>query len=251
MKAFKRRGLIQDASGRIARTIRARPCSGDGAQLVLPVTPYQERLERYTRTNPDWVQPEYRRRDAGFIRQGLEDSRSAREGGLGIPFPIREDGSSSRSRRLVGSGGRHGPLLFDALTTTCGPWASARIRQVRTLTAADLHVIGKDINRLHTIMWPAMLMSAGWRPARSGSTATCSSRAANEQEPGQLLDPIDVVAASGRTGPDTVTLREVAFDRRQRTCPGTLSYGATTRTWPTTSASGHRTVSNDKPVFRR
>jgi methionyl-tRNA synthetase len=43
---------------------------------------------------------------------------------------------------------------------------------------ADLHVIGKDIARFHTIYWPAMLWSAGSRRrATSGSTAGCWPRA--------------------------------------------------------------------------
>ncbi|HET9681661.1 MAG TPA: class I tRNA ligase family protein, partial [Candidatus Limnocylindrales bacterium] len=81
---------------------------------------------------------------------------------------------------------------------------------------ADLHVIGKDINRFHTIIWPAMLMSAGielprkvwvhgWLLARGGERMSKSR--------GNMLDPTDVVAAFGADGARFVTLREVAFDR--------------------------------------
>ena len=59
---------------------------------------YQERLERYFAEHPEWVQPEYRRNEMlGFMRQGLEDFSVSREGApWGIPFPIREDGSSAQ-----------------------------------------------------------------------------------------------------------------------------------------------------------
>jgi methionyl-tRNA synthetase len=81
---------------------------------------------------------------------------------------------------------------------------------------ADLHVIGKDINRFHTVIWPAMLMSAGielprkvwvhgWLLAAGGDRMSKSR--------GNMLDPSDVVAALGADGARYVTLREVAFDR--------------------------------------
>jgi methionyl-tRNA synthetase len=81
---------------------------------------------------------------------------------------------------------------------------------------ADLHVIGKDINRFHTIIWPAMLMSAGielpkkvwvhgWLLAAGGDRMSKSR--------GNMLDPGDVVAAFGPDGARYIALREVAFDR--------------------------------------
>ena len=57
---------------------------------------------------------------------------------------------------------------------------------------ADLHVIGKDINRFHTIIWPAMLMSAGIELAAAGlgpRLAARPGRGADEQEPGQHARP--------------------------------------------------------------
>ena len=81
---------------------------------------------------------------------------------------------------------------------------------------ADLHVIGKDIARFHTIFWPAMLWSAGLEAPRKvwvhgwllagGGERMSKSR-------GNFLDPNDVVATFGADGARYVTLREVAFDR--------------------------------------
>jgi methionyl-tRNA synthetase len=155
----------------------------------------------------------------GFIRQGLEDFSVSREKATwGIPFPIREDGSAA-----VLADGSADPdagviyVWFDALInyiTGAGfpddPVAFAR------WWPADLHVIGKDINRFHTIIWPAMLMSAGielprrvwvhgWLLAAGGDRMSKSR--------GNMLDPGDVVAAFGPDGARYVALREVAFDK--------------------------------------
>ena len=182
---------------------------------------YQERLERWFLDNPDAVQPDYRRNEMlAFIRQGLEDfsiSREATPANWGIPFPIREDGSDARLE-----GGRYDPegpkvyVWFDALInyiTGAGfpddPEAFAK------WWPADLHVIGKDIARFHTIFWPAMLWSAGLEPPRKvwihGWLTIQGERMSKSR--GNFLDPVDMVRALGADGTRYVALREVAFDR--------------------------------------
>ena len=80
---------------------------------------------------------------------------------------------------------------------------------------ADLHVIGKDIARFHTIYWPAMLWSAGLEAPRHvwihGWLLAQGERMSKSL--GNFLDPIDVVRTLGADGARYVTLREVAFDR--------------------------------------
>lgn len=183
---------------------------------------YQERLERWFAEHPDFVQPDYRRNEMlGFIRGGLEDFSISRErtpGGWGIPFPIAEDGTSAL--REDGSWDPEAGVIYvwyDALInyiTGAGfpddPDAFAR------WWPADLHVIGKDIARFHTIFWPAMLWSAGLEAPRrvwvhgwllaAGGERMSKSR-------GNFLDPNDFVAAFGTDGARYVVLREVPFDR--------------------------------------
>jgi methionyl-tRNA synthetase len=183
---------------------------------------YQERLERHFADHPDFVQPDYRRNEMlGFIRGGLEDFSISRErtpGGWGIPFPIAEDGESAL--REDGSWDPEAGVIYvwyDALInyiTGAGfpddPHAFAR------WWPADLHVIGKDIARFHTIFWPAMLWSAGLEAPRhvwvhgwllaAGGERMSKSR-------GNFLDPNDFVAAFGQDGARYVVLREVPFDR--------------------------------------
>jgi methionyl-tRNA synthetase len=180
---------------------------------------YQERLERYYAEHPDWVQPEFRKNEMlGFIRRGLEDFSVSREGATwGIPFPILPDGSSAR--REDGS--------WDPAAGTVYVWYDALINYItgagfpadpamfERWWPADLHVIGKDINRFHTIFWPAMLMSAGLPlPKRvwvHGWLLAQGERMSKSR--GNFLDPNDVVAALGRDGTRYTVLREVAFDR--------------------------------------
>jgi methionyl-tRNA synthetase len=181
---------------------------------------YQERLERHFEEHPEFVQPDYRRNEMlGFIRQGLEDfSISRAGGGWGIPFPIAENGETAQ--REDGS--------WDPEAGTIYVWFDALINYItgagfpddRAAFAkwwpADLHVIGKDIARFHTIFWPAMLWSAGLEAPRQvwvhGWLLTGGGERMSKSR-GNFLDPHDVVAALGADGARYVTLREVAFDR--------------------------------------
>jgi methionyl-tRNA synthetase len=183
---------------------------------------YQERLERYFADHPDFVQPEYRRNEMlGFIRGGLEDLSISRErtpGDWGIPFPIAEDGTSA----LLEDGSwdpEAGKIYvwFDALINyITGAGFPDDLPAFARWWPADLHIIGKDIARFHTIFWPAMLWSAGLEAPRhvwvhgwllaAGGERMSKSR-------GNFLDPNDFVAAFGSDGARYVVLREVPFDR--------------------------------------
>jgi methionyl-tRNA synthetase len=180
---------------------------------------YQERLEKHFLEHPDFVQPDFRRNEMlGFIRGGLEDFSISRAGAdWGIPFPIMPDGSSSQ--RPDGTWDPTAGVIyvwFDALinyVTGAGflddPAAFAK------WWPADLHVIGKDIARFHTIYWPAMLWSAGLEAPRHvwihGFLLAQGERMSKSL--GNFLDPIDVVKTLGADGARYVTLREVAFDK--------------------------------------
>ena len=180
---------------------------------------YQERLERYFAEHPDWVQPEHFRNEMlGFLRGGLEDFSISRAGApWGIPFPIREDGSSAQL-----PDGSWDPaagtvyVWFDALTNyITGAGFPDDPQRFGHYWPADAHVIGKDINRLHTIVWPAMLMSAGLPLPRlvwvHGWLFVQGERMSKSR--GNFLDPVDMVAALGADGARYCTMREAAFDR--------------------------------------
>jgi methionyl-tRNA synthetase len=180
---------------------------------------YRDRLVAHFEANPDWVQPEYRKNEMlAFLRGGLEDISISRETfHWGIPFPIAENGESAE--REDGSWDPEAGVIyvwFDALInyiTGAGfpddPEAFAK------WWPADLHVIGKDINRFHTVIWPAMLMSAGLALPRKvwvhGFMTVLGEKMSKSR--GNFLEPADMVAAFGADGARYVTLREVPFDK--------------------------------------
>lgn len=110
---------------------------------------YQERLTRHIRDNPSFIQPESRRNEVlGFLKsEKLRDLSISRTSfSWGIPAP-------GDARHVM-------YVWFDALTN----YLSATGYPVGGYEArwpADVHIIGKDILRFHTVYWPAFLLSAG------------------------------------------------------------------------------------------
>jgi len=185
----------------------------------LRLSAYQERLEKYFEDHPDFVQPDFRRNEMlGFIRGGLEDFSISRSGAAwGIPFPIMPDGSSAQL-----PDGSWNPaagtiyVWYDALINYITGAGFPDDKEAFDLWwPADLHVIGKDIARFHTIYWPAMLWSAGLEAPRRvwvhGWLLAQGERMSKSM--GNFLEPVDVVKTLGGDGARYVMLREVAFDR--------------------------------------
>jgi len=183
---------------------------------------YQERLERHFAEHPDFVQPDYRRNEMlGFIRGGLQDFSISRErtpGGWGIPFPIAENGETAQ--REDGSWDPEAGVIYvwyDALINyITGAGFPADMASFEKWWPADLHVIGKDIARFHTVFWPAMLWSAGLEAPRHVWVHGFLMAAHGERmskSRGNFLDPGDFVAAFGSDGARYVVLREVPFDK--------------------------------------
>lgn len=114
---------------------------------------YQKDLEKLFKSNPEFVYPESRYNEMKHIlKEGLEDvsiSRSKEKLTWGIPVP----GDDTQVMYV----------WFDALTNyvTALGYGSKNDKLYKKYWPADAHVIGKEINRFHSLLWPAMLMSAG------------------------------------------------------------------------------------------
>lgn len=123
---------------------------------------YFFRLSKYTDTdkllefyekNPNFIQPDYRKNEViSFVKQGLKDlsvSRKRERVKWGIPVPFDE------SHTIY--------VWFDALTNylTAVGYPDTESETFKTFWPTDVHVVGKDILRFHTVYWPAFLMSAG------------------------------------------------------------------------------------------
>ncbi len=119
----------------------------------LRLSKYQDRLVEYFEQNPDFIQPESRKNEMlnNFIKPGLQDlcvSRSSFKWGVPVSFD---------DKHVI-------YVWIDALSnyiTGIGYDAEGNSEQYRKLWPADLHVIGKDIVRFHTIYWPIILMALG------------------------------------------------------------------------------------------
>ena len=112
---------------------------------------YADRILEYIETHPDFIQPVSRRNEMiNFIKQGLEDlciSRSSFDWGIQVPFD---------PKHVV-------YVWFDALLAYfTGIGFGRDMDKFNRFWPADLHLVGKEIVRFHTIIWPAMLMAMGF-----------------------------------------------------------------------------------------
>ena len=112
---------------------------------------YQKQLEEYIETHPEFIQPVARKNEMlnNFIKPGLQDlcvSRTSFKWGIPVDFD---------DKHVV-------YVWLDALTnyiTNIGYDVDGGNEMFKKLWPADLHLIGKDIIRFHTIYWPCFLMS--------------------------------------------------------------------------------------------
>jgi methionyl-tRNA synthetase len=163
---------------------------------------YQQPLLEHFASHPEFLQPDERRNEIlRLLEGGLEDISVSRAGqSWGIPLPF--DPSSVVY------------VWFDALIN----YASAVGLGTDDVLfekwwPADLHVIGKDITRFHTVIWPAMLMSAGLPLPRQvfGHGFMTVNGQRMSKSLGTAIDPIE---AADRFGADPLRLflmKEIAF----------------------------------------
>jgi len=114
---------------------------------------YQDQLMKYIEENPDFIQPEARKKEMvnNFLKPGLQDlcvSRTSFTWGVPVEFD---------PKHVV-------YVWIDALSnyiTALGYSPDNKGELYNKYWPADVHIIGKDILRFHTIYWPIMLMALG------------------------------------------------------------------------------------------
>ncbi|HEX3954558.1 MAG TPA: methionine--tRNA ligase [Stellaceae bacterium] len=117
---------------------------------------WQDRLLAYYETNPDSVAPRGRRNEViSFVKSGLKDLSVSRTSfSWGIPVP-------GNPRHVI-------YVWLDALANyiTALGYPDTANSEFSTYWPADLHMVGKDIVRFHSVYWPAFLMAAGLEPPK-------------------------------------------------------------------------------------
>lgn len=165
---------------------------------------YAARLMKYIEDNPEFIQPESRKNEMvnNFLKPGLEDlcvSRTSFKWGIPVTFDEKHviyvwiDALSNYITAL-GYGGED-----EALFAKHWP--------------ADVHLVGKDIIRFHTIIWPIMLMALelplpkqifghGWLLVDGGKMS---------KSKGNVVDPVILVNLFGVDAVRYYLLREIPF----------------------------------------
>jgi methionyl-tRNA synthetase len=167
---------------------------------------YQKDIESLFEKNPEFVYPEHRFKEMkNMLKNGLEDvsiSRVKDKLAWGIPVP--DDDSQVMY------------VWFDALTNyiTALGWGTADDKLFKKFWPVDAHVIGKEINRFHSLLWPAMLMSAevelpkqiavhGWITVDGQKMS---------KSIGNVVDPIELVQKYPIEAVRYFLMREIQFD---------------------------------------
>jgi len=117
----------------------------------LKLDKYAKRLEQYIEEHPEFIEPVSRRNEIvnNFIKPGLQDlcvSRTSFKWGIPVNFD---------TKHVI-------YVWIDALSnyiTFLGYDLDNQSEQFKNFWPADIHLIGKDILRFHTIYWPIMLMA--------------------------------------------------------------------------------------------
>jgi methionyl-tRNA synthetase len=164
---------------------------------------YQDRLRDLFLANPEWVRPRTRYNEAlSFIEQGLDDisiSRSSITWGVPVPWDDEQ-------------------VIY--------VWVDALINYVSALTYArpgeDLvegywpvvtHLLSKDILKFHTVIWPALLLSAGYDPPAGefihGYLLSDGDKMSKTR--GNVLDPFVIIEKYGLDALRFYLFREVNF----------------------------------------
>lgn len=162
-----------------------------------------ERLLAFYDANPDFILPESRRNEViSFVKGGLNDlSVSRTTFKWGVPVP--------------GDDAHIMYVWLDALTNyiTAIGYPETESETYQKYWPSDLHMVGKDILRFHTVYWPAFLMAANLEPPKRVFAHGWWTNEGQKisKSLGNVIDPIDLANKYGLDQVRYFLLREVPF----------------------------------------
>ena len=163
---------------------------------------YADKLLKHIENHPEFIQPETRRNEMiNFIKDGLDDlsvSRKTFDWGVEVPFD---------KEHII-------YVWIDALSNyiTAINYLEDK-EEFEHYWPADVHIVGKDILRFHTIYWPIILMALdlplpkqvfghGWLLTKTGKMS---------KSVGNVVDPIRLIDDFGRDAIRYYLMREISF----------------------------------------
>lgn len=170
---------------------------------------YQDRLLAHIESHPDFIQPASRAKEMvnNFLKPGLDDLAVSRTSfDWGVPVPFNE-------KHVI-------YVWFDAVCNYITAMGYPdKPDNMNKFWPADIHLVGKDIVRFHTIIWPIILLALdvelpkqvfghGWLLMKGGKL---SKSKLSESEERYIVDPVVLSKLYGVDAIRYFLLREIAF----------------------------------------
>ena len=164
---------------------------------------WEKPLLDFYEKNPKFILPESRKNEViSFVKSGLKDlSVSRKSFSWGITVPSNKD-------HVI-------YVWLDALTNYLSAlnYPNENNELYKKFWPADIHIIGKDILRFHTVYWPAFLLAANIPPPKRvyGHGWILSGEEKMSKSKGNILDPIEIINKYGLDPLRYYLIKEVSF----------------------------------------